>query len=93
MMFDDRPVRISAETENLIRLAVTAVTVRRQFTEESKKLFNDTTESGMEFQNFRTDKLLPHQLTVESEIIKLIHERIIENIQDNLDDDAPEIVI
>lgn len=47
----------------------------------------------MEFQNFRTDKLLPHQLTVESEIITLIHERIIENIQDNLTDDAPEIVI
>lgn len=47
----------------------------------------------MEFQNFRTDKLLPHQLTVESEIIPLIHERIIENIQDNLTDDALEIVI
>lgn len=93
MMFDDRPVRISAETENLIRLAVTAVTVRRRFTEKSKQLFNDTTESGKEFQNFRTDKLLPHQLTVESEIITLIHERIIENIQDNLTDDAPEIVI
>ncbi|MBP3420490.1 MAG: hypothetical protein J6K74_07875 [Marinifilaceae bacterium] len=93
MMFDDRPLRISAETENLIRLAVTAVTVRRQFTEKSKQLFNDSTESGKEFQNFRTDKLLPHQLTVESEIITLIHERIIENIQDNLTDDALEIVI
>lgn len=93
MMFDDRPVRISAETENLIRLAVTAVTVRRRFTEKSKELFDGNTDEGREFQNFRTDKLLPHQLTVESEIITLIHERIIENIQDNLTDDAPEIII
>lgn len=93
MMFDDRPVRISAETENLIRLAVTAVTVRRRFTEKSKELFDGNTDEGREFQNFRTDKLLPHQLTVESEIITLIHERIFENIQDNLTDDAPEIII
>ena len=35
----------------------------------------------------------PVRISAESEIITLIHERIIENIQDNLTDDAPEIVI